>query len=143
MMTTIELRRTPDGLLMSAPRLRKFIDFAQSLDATPVGDNWLFAKEHEAQVRQFCRPPKREMSAPRPAPRTMNAEGKAAAFDTSLVTLFDPSQPMSAHVQSAAELVMCLDPASSNEKLAEASAGFESFAARLREWAARREVAAV
>lgn len=142
-MTTIELRLTPDGLLMSAPRLKKFIDFAQSLGAKPVGDNWLFAKQHEAEVRQFCRPPKREMpSAPSPSPR-MKSEIKTAAFDTSLVTLFDPSQPMSAHVQSAADLAMCLDPSSSNEKLTEASAGFESFAARLREWAARREGAAV
>lgn len=141
-MTTVEIRSTPEGLLVNAPRLRRFAALASALGATPRGDAWLFAREHEKQVRDFWR---EVLAAVREAARRKSeaapdVEKRATTFDSSLLTLFDPSQPLAAHVQAATNLVRSLDRSASPDQLEEVSAAFESFASHLREWA-RRHVA--
>lgn len=133
-MATIELRVTPAGLLVSAPRTRRFVDFARSLHAEPLGDDWLFRPEHEQQVRAFCR------GSDGPLAPAGDA-GKSSPFQSSLRVLLDPSQPLCEHVKSISELALVLDPGLPSSLLEEASAAFESFAARLRRWATNNRIA--
>lgn len=127
-MATIELQATQNGLLMSAPKSRRFVDFARNLGAQPLGDDWLFRPEHEQQVRAFCR---RSDATPPPAADA----GNSRPFQSSLQVLLDPSQPLGEQVKSISELARALDPGLPSSLLEEASAAFESFAARLRRWA--------
>lgn len=144
-MTTVEIRSTPEGLLVNAPRLRRFAALACALGAKPRGDAWLFAREDEKQVRDFWREvlaavrqaavASAAKRASEPAP---DAEKRAAAFDSSLITLFDPSQSLAAHFQAATNLVHSVDHTAPADQLEEISAALESFAGHLREWAKRR-----
>ena len=127
-MMTVEIRMTEEGLLVNAPGPR-FLALARELDAVPCGDGWLFARQHEARIRQFCVAARRFVPVQTPA-------RPSSTFESSIATLLDPLQPMSEHVKSAAALALALDPAVPGQ-LDEASAAFESFAARLREWASR------